>query len=103
MSILKRQALYSAKDGQFKFLDWAVTTTTLGTCAEPFAINDRGATNAGVLDYDPSDIMSRVDNLLNADDDDQVKRLLSSGPDQIHGGNLQPRVLIFAGNNRGSS
>lgn len=99
MSILNRQVMYSVKGGQVKFLDWAVTSTTIGSCVEPFIMNDRSVPGDSTPDYDPSDMMVKVDGFLAADDDDHVKRLLAGGSEQIHGGNLQPRVLIFTGNN----
>ncbi len=100
MSILKREVLYSVKGGQVKFLDWAITKTTLGTCAEPFQINSRvGTSDDSRADFDPSDIMVKVDRLHQVGDEIEAKTALSGGGTQLHGGNLQPRVLIFTGDN----
>lgn len=95
MSILKREVLYSKKGGQVKFLDWARTTTTLGTCAEPFSVDDRGT---DAEDFDPSDMMVKVDGLVQVDDEGDAKKALSGGGAQTNGGNLRPRVTIFTGN-----
>jgi len=99
MSILKREALYSVKGGQVKFLDWAITTTSIGACAEPFTVNARRQPSANALDFDPSDMMVKVDDLHQVDDEGEATRALSFGSaTPIHGGNAQPRVLIFTGN-----
>lgn len=100
MSILKRTVFYSSKGGQIKFLDWASTMTTLGACAEPFMMNDRGADNVTMADFDPSDMMAKVDEMHRVDDEDMTKRSLSSQEEPpLNGGNMSPRVLIFTGNN----
>lgn len=96
MSIKKREVFYSTKGGQVKFLDWAYTTTTIGTCAEPFCVDDRGpgAVGENVPDFDPSDMMVKVDALARVEDEVAVKNKFQG----VHGGNLRPRVLIFTGN-----
>lgn len=100
MSILNRQVLYSVKGGQVKFLDWAITKTTLGACAEPFQMNNRVGTSDGSrADFDPSEMMTKVDRLFLVDDETQAKTHLSGGGTQLNGGNLQPRVFIFTGDN----
>ena len=100
MSILKREVLYSVKGGQIKFLDWAITKTTLGACAEPFQMNNRvGTADDSRVDFDPSDMMVKVDRLHLVDGEGQAKTHLSGGGTQLNGGNLQPRVLIFTGDN----
>lgn len=112
MSILKREVFYSTKDGKVQFLDWARTTTTLGVMAEPFTMNDRkiptGPDDAqdGIQDFDPSDIMVKVDALQRTENFDSLKRDLfadQTGRQPLHGGNLWPRVLIFTGNDAGST
>jgi len=100
MSILKREVLYSTKGNQVKFLDWALVTTTLGACAEPFDINERGSgLNADSKDYDPSDPIVKVDALVEVEDEGDAKKHLSGGGSQLNGGNLHPRVTIFTGDN----
>jgi len=103
MSILKRTALYSTKGGQVKFLDWAITQTSVGACAEPFTVNERLAAGANFADFDPSDIMVKVDDLMRVDDEGAAIRQLSHGDGMpLHGGNVFPRVTIFTGNERGA-
>lgn len=100
MSIRKRTVFYSDKGGQIKFLDWALVMTSLGACAEPFDMNNRGQPNTDIPDYDPSDMMTKVDRLERVEDEDAVYRLLSSLEEPpLNGGNMSPRVLIFTGNN----
>jgi hypothetical protein len=100
MSILKREVLYSVKGGQVKFLDWAITKTKLGACAEPFNFNARdGITDGSWVDYDPSDMMVKVDRLHLVADETEAKTHLSGGGMHVNGGNLLPRVLIFTGDN----
>ncbi len=97
MSILNREVLYSVKGGQVKFLDWAITKTTLGACAEPFHMNDRANDgDESIVDFDPSDMMVKVDRLFQVTDDGGAKQALFGG---LHGGNMLPRVLIFTGDN----
>lgn len=105
MSILKRTVLYY-KDpkGQFRFPGWAVTITTQGACLEPFNINDRFATglNDGVADFDPSDIMAKVDDMQPMNDltDWQVTSFGEVQP--TGGGDLLPRVNPKRGRDYGS-
>lgn len=101
MSIQKRTVFYSTKGGQVKFLDWALTITTLGACAEPFDMNNRdNGPNNDLPDFDPSDPMVKVDEIVRVEDEDAVYRLLSSlESPPLHGGNMSPRVFIFTGNN----
>ena len=95
MSIKNRTVFYSTKGGQVKFLDWAHTVTSIGMMAEPFSMNLRGSPNSNILDYDPSDMMVKVDRLQQVEDEGDLKRVMSG----VHGGNGLPRVLIFTGNN----
>lgn len=100
MSILKREVLFSTKGGQVKFLDWAITKTTLGACAEPFNMNERArAADGSVVDFDPSDMMVKVDALVQVEDEIQANTALSGSLDHVNGGNLQSRVTIFTGDN----
>jgi hypothetical protein len=106
MSILKRTVLYyKSDDGQYRFPGWAVTITTEGACLEPFNISDRFVTGLGqsIADFDPSDIMTRVDELQPINDltDWAVMSFGETMP--TCGGDLLPRTYIKEGNNRGSS
>lgn len=102
MSIKRRDVLYSEKGGQVKFLDWAITMTSVGACAEPFVANDRGGRAGDLSDFDPSDIMVKVDGLLQVEDEGAAQRALTSDGVPLHGGNLLPRVFLFTGNERGA-
>jgi len=104
MSIGKREVFYSVKGGQVKFMDWAITTTTLGACVEPFQVNARLNPAVGIVDFDPSDIMVKVDEMHQVSSEDAADRMLSfGGGARLHGGNAMPRVFIESGNNRGAT
>jgi len=104
MSILRRSVLYyKYPSGVYRFPGWAITTTTLGTCLEPFNIADQWNPGKSKADFDCSDIMARVDELRPIDD--RIDWKLMSGGDimPLGGGDLLPRVYRKDGNNRGSS
>ena len=99
MSILKRTVLYKKDDkGQYRFPGWALTITTLGTCLEPFLINDRQVANNSFRDFDPSDPIARVDDLQRVDDMDELKATSLGETMVTGGGDLLPRVFIKTGN-----
>ncbi len=91
MSIQKRTVLYEKTNtGVFRFSDWALTTTSLGVCAEPFTMNLKKPIGSAPV-FDATDEMSRVDFLQNIDLDAE-KKVLSGGTYNLHGGNLIPRI-----------
>ena len=99
MSILKRTVLYKKSENRpYRFLGWAIATTTLGAMLEPFNINDRVSPSQGILDFDPSDPIARVDDLQNVDPLDDFRALSFGETMPIHGGDLMPRVYIKTGN-----
>lgn len=89
MSILKREVFYDNTGGIARFWDWAITTTTLGTMAEPFLPNDRLMIN-GVSEFDPTDMMNRIDDIRASSIDTQAQ-VLSGGTHALNGGPLNPR------------
>lgn len=90
MSILKREVFYDNTGGYVRFWDWALTTTTLGTMAEPFLPNDRHVANAPFDEFDPTDPITRIDGIRAYTVDKQLLAL-SGGQHQLHGGYLHPR------------
>ena len=101
MSILNRTVYYTRVGGTVKFLDWAHVVTSIGMMAEPFIANARfsPAATGQVLNYDPSDIMARVDDMQEVSGEGDVKRLFAG----VHGGNALPRVHSVRGLGLGST
>jgi hypothetical protein len=89
MSILKREVFYDNTGGIARFWDWSLTTTTLGTMAEPFNPNDRLRVD-GVSEFDPTDEIARIDCIRAASVDTQPQ-VLSGGVHALNGGPLNPR------------
>lgn len=90
MSILNRTVFYDTSGGLVRFLDWAQVTTTLGSMAEPFEINSRHG-DVDIPNFDLSDEVNRIDNLLQIDVHQAALRL-SGGDHALIGGTLMPRV-----------
>jgi hypothetical protein len=93
MSILRRSVLYYKKpDGQYIFPGWAIVTTTLGAMLEPFNISDHFSPSQTIVDFDPSDMMVRIDELqpINQLTDWKITSFGETMP--IAGGDLLPRV-----------
>ena len=98
MSILKRSVLYmKTEKNPYRFVGWAICTTTLGAMLEPFDINSR---NPGVdlVDWDPSDPIARIDELQNIDDGKEELMTSFGETMAVLGGDRYPRVLIKNGN-----
>jgi hypothetical protein len=89
MSILKREIFYDRTNGINRFWDWALTTTTQGVMAEPFLPNDRFRID-GVSEFDPTDMMNRIDDIRASSIDKQLQ-VLSGGDHALNGGSLHPR------------
>lgn len=90
MSIQKRTVFYDETNGIARFWDWALTTTTIGTMAEPFMPNARYLVGAEFGTFDPTDEISRIDEIRSSSVDGQLLTL-SGGQHQLHGGYLLPR------------
>jgi hypothetical protein len=97
MSIQKRCVFYS-KENQYRFLDWAEVTTTLGSMMEPFCPNIRFAPNQSIRDFDPSDPIARIDEMKNVDRRFEWKALSHGEVMPLHGGRMMPHVNIATGN-----
>ena len=99
MSILKRSVLYTKTEKKpYRFIGWAICTTTLGAMLEPFEINSHHSPSKGWIDFDPSDEITRVDELQNVDGGKE-ELLTSFGETMaVLGGDRYPRVLIKNGN-----
>lgn len=89
MSIQKREVFFDDTGGIARFWDWALVTTTLGTMAEPFSPNDRTKID-GVSEFDPTDMMARIDGIRASSVDKQLY-VLSGGEHALIGGPLNPR------------
>ena len=97
-SIRRRRVFYNKKnDGQYRFLGWAHVVTSMGVMAEPFNLNDRHVPSNNMANYDPSDMMARIDDLQQIEDGKEI-RVISFDNDPIHGGDLLPRTFIKTGN-----
>ena len=91
--ILKRTVLFEKKgNGVYRFSDWAIATTEIGACYEPFCCwGLRSGINGDVSNFDWTDEMSRIDHMQNIDLDKE-KRFLSDGTSpSFMGGTLMPR------------
>ena len=89
MSIQKRSVFFDDTGGYVRFWDWSLCTTTLGTMAEPFMPNDRHLPGK-FGQFDPTDEISRIDELRAASVDKQLLTL-SGGLHQLNGGYQLPR------------
>jgi len=78
-------------DGNFRFADWALVTTTLGTMAEPFTPRQMIMFGDKGIVFDASDDMSRITDIRHVNSD-LIPTLLSGGGPVHHGGSLMPRT-----------
>ena len=94
MSIKSRAVIYSVdSNGRYHFPGWAVTTTTLGTMAEPFMPNYRSAPGCGMNDFDYSNMMTRIDELRNVPHGGEWRAVsFDTHNPVIHGGEMMPRT-----------
>ena len=90
--IRKRVALYEVSGGKVRFQDWALVNTALGTMVEPFNANNRFSVDTQIPDFDFTDAGSKIDELKEINADTFLSMLAVGGANQIHGGNLLPRV-----------
>lgn len=91
-SIHHRRVFFSEKNGIRYYHDWALTSTGIGACAEPFIVNDR-PTGGSVFTRRDGDEIRRID----AEEQitlAQRKRILSmdTEPHALHGGDQYPRA-----------
>lgn len=93
--IKKRVVLYINHDGIIRFPGWALTTTTLGTMAEPYQIGQVRSAFEGFTNVDPSDPAIRIDELMPLKPGYEDGYILSG--ERITGGNLMPRVFKKTG------
>jgi len=93
MSILSRTVYYDTTGGFVRWRDWAKVITTLGTMFEPHNVNHRKTPNTDLEDFDPEDMMARVDDLRRIDAT-QEQRIFSAGEEGAPhmGGVHMPRV-----------
>ena len=98
MSIQKRSVLYVKPDmGPYRFIGWAMVTTTLGAMLEPFDINNHHNPSQNWVDFDPSDEISRIDDLQNVDIGRQTLLTSHGETMQTMGGDRYPSVSPVTG------
>ena len=98
MSILKRSVLYIKPDKkQYRFPGWAIVTTTLGAMLEPFDISSHHSPSQGWIDFDPSDEITRIDDLQNIDNGKQILLTSFGETMQTMGGDRHPSVIPVTG------
>jgi len=90
MSIQARSVFFDNTNNIVRFWDWAIVTTTLGTMAEPFVVNERTQLNTPTIEFDPTDEMVRIDN-IRAMPVGQSYNVLSGDDMPMHGGEQMPR------------
>lgn len=91
-SVLQRVVFVErTKDGFFRFADWALTTTSLGTMAEPFSPQQRIMPGDKGIHFDATDELALISDILHANSD-LIPTMISGGGPVYHGGNLMPRT-----------
>jgi len=79
-------------DGYFRFADWALTTTSLGTMAEPFSPQQRIIQGDKGITFDATDDLALISDIVPVNSD-LIPTFLSGGGGPVyHGGNLMPRT-----------
>lgn len=91
MSILKRQIFIDGSNGQIRFFDWALVTTTLGAMMEPRNWNQIPTKGTS---YDPQDELAQIDDIGSIDILRQKETFLGAGS-VIHGGNQYPQSFHY--------
>lgn len=89
-AIEKRTVFYDNTGGVVRFWDWAVVVTALGNMAEPFMANSRMMPSGPIVEFDPTDEFSRIDE-IRAKPIDKEKFVLSGSTDATIGGYQFPR------------
>lgn len=89
--IIKRTIFYYIFNNTVRFLDWAVVETGLGQMVEPFQVNMRRSINVDQQDYDPEDMIARVDGMERISHGHN-RLILGHGDPSLHGGVLIPRA-----------
>lgn len=88
--ITRRTVYYYVKDGIVRFLDWASITTGLGAMVEPFQVNKRHSTGAAIIEFEPDDMIARIDEMERISFDHH-RLILGHGDPALHGGVQIPR------------
>ena len=79
------------KDGFFRFADWALVTTSLGTMAEPFSPQQRAIPGDKAIHFDATDDIALISDIQQVNSD-LIPTMLSGGGPVYHGGTLMPRT-----------
>ena len=79
------------KDGFFRFADWALATTSLGTMAEPFSPQQLIQPGDRGIAFDAADDLALISDIQHINSD-LLPTMLSGGGPVYHGGNLMPRT-----------
>lgn len=88
--IKKRAVLFIDYDGIVRFPGWALTTTTLGTMAEPYHMGQIRSAFEGFTDVDPSDPAIRIDELQPLKPGNEDGYIMNG--ERVTGGNMMPRI-----------
>jgi hypothetical protein len=89
MSIVKRTVLFDRTTDVIRFNDWAYVDTTIGPMGEPFFPNLRTSVSTPISDFDPTDEISRIDEMRALPVDLSLGYFSSGG--QAIGGYQMPR------------
>src|SRR3972149_9676704 len=77
-------------DGFFRFADWALVITSLGTMAEPFPPQQKVTLGDQAIAFDAADDIALISDIQHANSD-MIPTMLSGGGPVFHGGVLMPR------------
>lgn len=90
--IVKRTIMVDRSKGYVVPHDWAITTTALGVCAEPFIPFSR---MSGQFSFqptnDPTDQIRRVDDIMEVSIGKEISILSFGNGTNLHGGSVAPR------------
>lgn len=91
--ILRRTIMIDRSKGYVIPHDWALATTGLGVCAEPFVPFARlGGEFSFEPTNDPTDQIRKVDDIMEVSIGKEISILSFGGESNLHGGSLAPRT-----------
>lgn len=92
-STVKQRVVFVERtsDGNFRFADWALVTTALGTMAEPFTPRQAITPGEKGIVFDATDDIALISEIRMVNSD-LIPTMLSGGGSVYHGGYLMPRT-----------